>query len=189
MYGATDLPVTPRGLEEIREIAAEGIYPPAEGADIYTSGMLRTEQTLEAIYGNLPHEKEPLLREFNVGPYEMKTVEEIMRDEFGRSWLRGELEDPHFEGGDSMSGFAERTLSGVRGIIEKGLADGAERLILVIHGGVITSVMHQFFPGTYSDMWRWTPTPGYGYAVELDDGVPEAWTLLGDAETGNVPRI
>ncbi len=189
MYGATELPVTEEGLCEIEEIAAKGIYPDPEGAEVYTSGMLRTEQTLNAMYGReIEHSRAPMLREINVGKFEMQTVDEIMQDDYGKLWLTGQLEDPHFEGGDSMSGFGERTFEGAKEIIRDCIERNKERMIFVIHGGVIMSIMRQFFPDVYEDMWDWTPVPGYGYSVELEDGKPLSWKLLGDAEPGYTPR-
>ena len=80
LYGATDLPVTEQGLEELRRMAASGIYPEPSGAGLYTSGMLRTEQTFAAIYGEIHHLTEPLIREFNRGIFEMMTVDEVLED-------------------------------------------------------------------------------------------------------------
>ena len=37
--------------DRLKELAAAGIYPEGDGADFYTSGLKRTEQTLELIYG------------------------------------------------------------------------------------------------------------------------------------------
>lgn len=192
MYGATELPVTEQGIKEIEAIAAQGTYPDPIGAEIYTSGMLRTEQTLNAMYGatygELEHKQHTLLREINVGQFEMKTIEEIMADDYGKLWIAGQITDPHFENGDSMSGFRERTFRGAREIIDDCLQREKDRMIFVIHGGVITSIMYNLFPEVHSDMWDWTPTPGYGYVVELEDGQPLSWGPIGEAETGVTPR-
>lgn len=188
MYGATDLPVTEEGLREIAEMAEAGIYPDPEGAELYTSGMVRTEQTFEMIYGDTEHKHAPLLKEINLGKFEMMTVSEILEDEYGRAWLSGEIEDPDFEGGDSLSGFIARTTEGIRRIIDDCLERDIDRMILVVHGAVIACLMNAFFPGVYDDLWNWTPTPGCGYEVILMDGIPTAWTLFGDGVTGIVPR-
>ena len=42
-YGALDVPLVPEGIEKLEKLKDEGIYPSPEDADIYTSGMLRTE--------------------------------------------------------------------------------------------------------------------------------------------------
>lgn len=66
-YGALDVPLVPEGIEKLEKLKDEGIYPSPEDADIYTSGMLRTEQTLETIYGKVPHRVIEEFREYNFG--------------------------------------------------------------------------------------------------------------------------
>jgi len=190
IYGATDLPLTEAGVKEIREMAVAGTYPDPEDAAIYTSGMLRTEQTLHAMYGETDHSVAPLLKEVNLGQYEMMTAREVMKDDFGRRWLMGEL-DPEelvFENGDSDASFRERTGKGIDEIIERELAEQKEKIIVVAHGGVITYIMDRFFPGVYEEnMWDWTPLPGSGYEIVLEDGRPVSWSVVGDPDTGYVP--
>ena len=71
-YGAADIPALPESLSELHRRA--GDYPTAQR--YYTSGMLRTEQTLAAIYGNVPHTRLPGLREMDFGDFEMKSYED-----------------------------------------------------------------------------------------------------------------
>ena len=189
MYGATELPVTETGLQEVADLAAAGVYPDPDGAALYTSGMIRTEQTFDAIYGDAEHAVAPLLREINVGIYEMMTIQEILEHEFGRAWLGGELEDPHFEGGESFSGFRHRVNGGLRDIIQECLEDEIETIITVVHGGTITFTMDEFFPDRHSgDIWEWTPSPGCGYMVELEDGRPVRWETFGGGGMGIDPE-
>ena len=51
-YGSTDLPLLPEGWEALAVLREQGGYPTA--ARYYTSGMLRTEQTLLALYVRFP---------------------------------------------------------------------------------------------------------------------------------------
>lgn len=188
LYGSTELPVTEDGLKEIASFADAGYYPDPEGAAVWTSGMYRTEQTLREMYGEIEHRKEPLLKEMDLGIYEMKTVPEVMMDDFGRAWLTGEIARPSFEGGDSHEGFEARIDRGLRNIIEKAAAEGTERIIAVIHGAVITYIMNRAFPGVYDNMWIWCPAPGTGYRIKIEDGKAVAWTPIGDTSAWNLPN-
>ena len=189
MYGGTELPVTEEGLRKIRRMAKAGVYPDAEGAELYTSGMLRTEQTFAEIYGDIEHRTAPLLKEIHIGQFEMQSIEEILADDYGRAWLEGRLEDPSFEGGDSFSGFFARTREGITEIVEEAVKKGTSRVILVIHGAVISSIMDFFFPGRFKDPFRWVPTPGCGYEIVMNDGKPVSWTLFGRGTSGSVPHL
>ena len=172
MYGATDLPLTEDGYKEIQAMAGLGVYPDPAGARLYTSGMLRTEQTFEAIYGDTEHLVVPDWREINVGKYEMQPFDVIKQDDYGRRWLSGEIEDPTFEGGDTMSEFGKRVLEGTYKILADCAEAGYDRIIAVIHGGVISFVLHGMFPGAQSNVWNWTPQPGCGYKITFEDGKP-----------------
>ena len=140
MYGATELPLTKDGLDEIAVYSDAGIYPDPNGAAVYTSGMIRALQTLAVMYGadpgdvhvrlediypekdgnierianniaelcSVPHDTEPMLREVDLGAYEMTTVDEILEYEFGRKWIGGEIDEPDFPGGDTDRGFQDR---------------------------------------------------------------------------------
>lgn len=187
LYGSTDLPLTEAGFEQIRLMASEGIYPDHKGAGIYTSGMLRAEQTLAAIYGEVHHAKAPLLREFDLGIFEMMTVDEVLEDEYGRAWLHGEVEDLRFEGGDSEEGFIARVDKGFHEIIEREAAEGREKIIIVAHGGVIAYSMAACFPDRYENKWDWTPDPGSGFVLHIEDGRVISWEPLGEPETGHIP--
>jgi diguanylate cyclase (GGDEF)-like protein len=54
-YGSTDLPLSNKGVDHIIELAKAGIYPKADNAILYTSGLLRAEQTFFLIYGCRDH--------------------------------------------------------------------------------------------------------------------------------------
>ena len=53
-YGATDLPLLEDGVQDLQLAAARGVYPSPDGFTFVTSGMLRANQTLRAIYGDVP---------------------------------------------------------------------------------------------------------------------------------------
>ena len=86
-YGATNVPLAQKGIDELKRLREEGIYPDGEGAQFFTTGMGRTQQTLELIYGDRPHEIIKDLREINFGDFEMKTYEELMEYEEYRDWI------------------------------------------------------------------------------------------------------
>ena len=55
-YGAADIPLSQEGREELIEQKTDGLYPDVpDGAQFVTSGLVRTEETLELLYGNVRH--------------------------------------------------------------------------------------------------------------------------------------
>ena len=48
---------------------------------------------------------------------------------------------------------------------------GREALSIVIcHGGTISAVMEEVFPGKKDNFYQWIPDPGHGYMLTLEDG-------------------
>ena len=121
-YGFADIPLAEEGIYQLKELAAAGIYPEGDGADFYTSGLKRTEQTLELIYGQRKHETLESLREINFGDYEMKSHGELKDSEEYRIWrsdVMGSLAPPN---GESLMAFYKRV---VRGFEEQACRENA----------------------------------------------------------------
>ena len=186
-YGSADLPLTDEGYEALRELMAEGIYPPLGDADCYTSGMLRADQTLKVIYGNVPFKTIPLLREMNFGSWECKTFNELQKEPEYEEWINNKEGSFTFPGGgDSVISFNER--------IQKGLKElcGYQRLkelsrrhsgkdtvsIMVCHGGTIAAAMEGWFPGDRENFWQWIPATGRGFTVEFKESEPFSYKAI-----------
>ncbi|MBR6444540.1 MAG: histidine phosphatase family protein [Firmicutes bacterium] len=112
MYSNTDLPLLKTGVEQIAELAALNAYPVPENAAYYTSGLLRTEQTLMLIYGEVEHETIWDLREMEFGKYENRTFEELNKDPEYVAWMSDETGEVPIPGGESINGFKRRVISG-----------------------------------------------------------------------------
>ena len=158
-YGRTDLPLSEAGRAALRACAA----PPAV-VRYFTSGLLRTEQTLEILCGSVPHTVLPGLREMDFGAFEMKSYSELKDDPAFRRWCAGDNEANRCPGGESANEVTQRALAALSPV----LADGLDTLC-VTHGGVIAGVLARWFGGNRFD---WTPQPGCGYCVEAENGVP-----------------
>ena len=177
-YGATDVSLSDRGMDILKELAAKGVYPDSEDAEYYTSGMLRTEQTFKILYGDKPHTKIGNLRELNFGKFEMKTYNELDKDPEAHEWLWGNNNDYTPPGGESVTSFSKRIIKGYEELLQKHQLQmlklrnqQKEALsICVIHGGVISGVMSHIFPGERDNFFAWIPDPGHGYIVHMEDG-------------------
>jgi len=179
-YGWADVPLLPEGVECLQQLRDADLYPDAGDADFYTSGMVRTEQTLQTIYGDVPHRTIEAMKEMNFGDWECKTWEELkdiprIMDLLGN--MNGTEEYP---GGESPFGFRQRVLGGLsqlRGYHRlKELShrhSGKDAVsVMVCHGGVISGCMNHMFPSEESTFWSWLPEPGHGYTVYFEEGEP-----------------
>ncbi len=166
-YGSTDLPLLDTSVSQLEFLGGLGVYPKAER--YFTSGMLRAEQTLEALYGPVPHEALPDMREIDFGDFEMRSYEELKDDPAFIAWCTGDNEANVCPGGESGVMVTERALRCLGPIV---LAD--KDAVVITHGGVIGGVMAKYFPSKHG-RFKFTPEPGEGYTAEFINGRPVSY--------------
>ena len=162
--GSTDLPLSPAGRTALEDRRKTASYPSPEGMRVLTSGMLRCEETLAVLYGDLPHTADPAFREMDFGAFEMRSYEEMKEDPAYIAWISGDNEESVTPGGESGNGMTERVLGG----LDRLLSEGRDTL-LVTHGGVIAAIMARLFPEEGKNRYEWQPEPGGGYEIDLDE--------------------
>ena len=161
-YGALDLPLCETGKSALREAAAGGLYPPYSGERVLTSGMLRTEQTLRLIYGEVLHESWADLREVRFGIFEGKSYNELKGQPDYEAWLAGDWFRNVPPGGESFAQAETRILSA----LNRMQAQNAD-ILAVVHGGTVLTIMQALFPEEEKCGYDWQPRPGGGYQIDL----------------------
>lgn len=161
-YGALDLPLLEGGMRALEDGARNGRYPACAGYRVVTSGMLRTEQTLLCIYGDVPHEQWQELREVSFGIFEGKTYGELAGTPDYDAWLAGDWFANVPPGGESFRRAETRIREGLARMQRQ-----PEDILAVVHGGTILTIMQTLFPEENRSGYDWQPAPGGGYAVDL----------------------
>ena len=159
-YGETDLPLTPEGIRELT--ANRALYPPLSGYHVYTTGLLRTEQTLRAIYGDVPHDTLPGFREIRFGVFEMKGYDELKDRADYQAWVSGDYYANVPPGGESFAQAEARAAETLAALLAL-----PEDALVVAHGGTAVAVMGRLFPEAGKTQYDWVPRPGGGYAIDL----------------------
>lgn len=162
-YGRSDLPLCEEGRRQLLSLKAAGGYPPiTEGMLVVTSGMLRTEQTLRAIWGEVRHEVWPSLREMDFGAFELHGYEELKDRADYQAWLAGDMEQNKTPGGESIQDVRTRVLGALSAFLEQ------ERDVLaIVHGGTVVHIMQELFPNSGRNFYEWQPKPGFGYEIDI----------------------
>lgn len=174
-YGSTDLPLANEGVDQVSELALAGIYPKADGALLYTSGLIRTEQTFFLIYGCKDHKVIPELQEYRFGDFEMKTHKQLEENPDYRAWYSDKEGLTPCPGGESSMDFRTRVKAGFAKIMEAHHKKEDGNSIIVCHGGVISLIMGLCFPHDEKNIFQWQPDPGRGYSLHLIDGEPVSY--------------
>ena len=173
-YGHSDIPLTDEGVSLIKALVDEGIYPRPKDAAFYSSGLIRAEQTLSLIYGEIPHIRLDSLKEIYFGDYELKTHNELKKDPEYISWIKNRSGLSAPPGGESLALFKKRVKAGMRNVLE---AD-ARHSVIVSHGGVICVIMAHCFDDIQGNIFKWIPAPGHGYSITFNAGHPAGYTAF-----------
>jgi len=166
IYGRTDLPLSENGLRLLEELTAQGIYPGAAGCDFVSSGMLRANQTLRVIYGDVPFAVEPGLREMDLGDYECRRHEELEGDPAYDAWLADTTGESPVPGGESVLAFSLRAERAFDALLLRAERD----VIAVCHGGVISAILYRRGEGLPGNFYDWLPPPAHGFTLTIRGG-------------------
>ena len=160
--GSTDWPLSEEGRKRLMQ--KSGIYGTG-WESFYTSGLIRTKETLELLFGEQETViEEPDLREMDFGDFEGKSYEMLKDDQAYREWISGDNERKICPGGESGEQMRERVLRAVDRILQN---DPAKRIVIVTHGGPIAAIMQQFFPEKNLNRYEWQPECGEGYLLRI----------------------
>ena len=158
--GSTDLPLSEVGKEELRKLHFD-----VKNVRFLTSGMKRTNETLEVLFGEVPFETDSRFREVDFGIFEMHSYEELKDSPAYQQWITGDNEaniPPNGESGFQMKQRVLEAFSEIR-----------EDTVLITHGGVIAAVMQQLFPVENRNRYEWQPKNGCGYLISGDSYIAE----------------
>lgn len=164
--GSTDLPLSENGRAMACEIAAQRPLP---ACDLYVASQLaRAIETLEILTGRKPDLVLASLSEMDFGRFEMLGYETLRHDPDYQRWISDADGIVPCPGGESTGAFRQRVLS-----CGAELLDMKWRAALVVcHGGVIVSLMENWFPSEARGFYEWQPDACRGWRVLFDGSQP-----------------
>jgi len=158
--GWSDVPLSECGVRLLQEKKSRKQYPAADGLRIVSSGMKRTDQTLEVLFGYTGAEHCPELREMNFGQFELHSYEELRVTEAYQAWISGDNESHACPDGESGAAMKARVLAAVQR-----LCSSEQDVLVCLHGGPIAAVMQYYFAAEHKNRYEWQPDFGEGYDI------------------------
>ena len=156
--GRSDPPLSAMGRVALMALRLERKID-AEGLARITSGMRRTDETLQILFACAPDRVETDLREIDFGEFEMLDYERLKDIQAYRDWISDETGEISVPGGESANAFRARVIAAAERLTEDSL--------IVTHGGVIAALMGHWFPEEGKNRWDWQPDFGRGYEVHI----------------------
>ena len=156
--GSTDLPLSATGRETLTRSAE-----PLTDVRYVTSGMLRTNETLRLLFGDVRYDTDSRFREMDFGLFEMHSYEELKEEPSYQAWITGDNEVNITPNGESGAMMQRRVLEALEEILRQN-----RDTVIVTHGGPIAAIMAYLFPQEGKNRYEWQPKPGSGYVVSED---------------------
>ena len=150
--GSTDLPLSETGKRELCKLSYT-----IPNVHFLTSGMRRTNETLQILFGNATYATDPRFREVDFGDFEMRSYEQLKDTPAYQTWLAGDNHANIPPNGESGAQMKERVL--------QAYAEIQEDTCIITHGGVIAAIMAHLFPAENKNLYQWQPKPGHGYII------------------------
>ena len=156
--GRTDEPLSEAG----RAALAELHYPAADR--VYISPMLRCRQTAELLFPGAELIVADDLREMDFGHFEGRSYLDMAEDAEYQAWVNSNCEAP-IPGGETKEAFMDRCCAAFDTILA---ADKSERLVFVVHGGTLMSVLSRYAEPE-REYYRWNCSNGRGYRLRCTE--------------------
>lgn len=155
--GRTDLPLSERG----RRALARAEFSPEV---VYVSPLRRTAETAGILFPGARQIPVSGLQEMDFGLFEGKSWREMERLPAYRAWVDGGCVDAP-PGGESRAQFCARVCAAVQALLDGAAAAGAERLVIVAHGGTQMAALERFaLPRR--DYFSWNGPLGGGFVLD-----------------------
>ena len=135
--GRTDEPLCEAGVAQVETLRKQGLAID----ELFVSPLLRTRQTAELLFPQMPYTVVDGLIETDFGRFEGKSADELSGDLAYQAWVDAMCLTP-IPGGESVADFKIRCCEAFTETIRT-VPDGS-RVGFVVHGGVIMAILEAY---------------------------------------------
>ena len=139
--GRTDESLSAHGAEALEELARTVDYP--EGELLFVSPMKRARESASILYPGREQIVIDGFRELDFGDFEGKNYEELKDEPAYRAWIDSMGTQVPPGCAETREGYLERVFAGLGHVLESAAEAGAERAVIVAHGGIIMTILSE----------------------------------------------
>ena len=148
--GQRDIPLSPEGIAQLRRADFDPDV-------VYVSTLQRTSQTVP-VDG---------LKEMCFGSFEGRNFIEMEKDPEYQAWVQANCESSCPDG-ERKADFCDRICRTFAALVDKSLAEGKNRLVILAHGGTQMAAMERYaIPRR--DYYAWCGPNAGGYVLDARD--------------------
>ncbi|MDO4401586.1 histidine phosphatase family protein [Sarcina ventriculi] len=163
--GREDVSLSEGGILNLRDLKEKFYYPLSEV--YFTSGAKRANETLKILFNNVHFESIKDFWEYDFGDFELKSYEELRRNDKYIKWILDEDGRISCPNGESRIDFNNRVKERFIKFLNDLQERNVENVCLVTHGGVIVSILSEFLNEKNSSFYDLQPSCGQGYELEI----------------------
>ena len=158
--GQRDIPLSAAGRAMLRKADIEP-------RTVYITPLCRTRQTAEVLFPTAKLVVVDDLKEMCFGSFEGRNFIEMEKDPEYQAWVKANCESPCPDG-ERKTDFSDRICRTVAELIDKALAAGEERLVILAHGGTQMAAMERFAVPR-RDYYAWCGPNAGGFVLDAKD--------------------
>ena len=162
--------ITPRSV--IRVSAISRFHPRAwrSCADpdvVYVSTLQRTSQTARILFPTAKLIPVDGLKEMCFGSFEGRNFIEMEKDPEYQAWVQANCESSCPDG-ERKQDFSDRICRTFSALVDKALAEGKDRLVILAHGGTQMAAMERYAV-PHRDYYAWCAPNAGGFVLDAKD--------------------
>ena len=158
--GQRDIPLSAAGRAMLRKADIEP-------KTVYITPLCRTRQTAEVLFPTAKLVVVDGLKEMCFGSFEGRNFIEMEKDPEYQAWVQANCESSCPDG-ERKADFSDRICRTFAQLVDKALAAGEQRLVILAHGGTQMAAMERFaLPRR--DYYDWCGPNAGGYVLDAKD--------------------
>ncbi len=166
-YGFSDVLLSDIGRQDLINIKDKYSNLSPTKTLFVTSGMKRTNETLELLFGHVDFVVIEDFKEMNFGDFELKSHKQLEHNNDYRAWIK-DFEEFVLPKGESKKIFETRVVNAYKNLVQSLLNKNTyDDVYIVAHNGVVCVLMDYLFEGLYNKkFYDWKLENGESYIIK-----------------------
>lgn len=158
--GQRDIPLSPEGIAQLRRAD----FDPEV---VYVSPLQRAVKTARILFPTAKLVPVENLKEMCFGSFEGRNFIEMEKDPEYQAWVQANCESSCPDG-ERKADFSDRICSAFAPLVDKALAGGRDKLVIMAHGGTQMAAMERYAV-PHKDYYDWCGPNAGGYVLDAKD--------------------